>query len=142
MSKKSPMELLIEKLCSIPEPHITKVNNAIQDYLNITQGNYGRNLVQLQNIKKEKVERITKAVNSLLHPQTRKKFQRIYQQLLNDSNVMYDDTPLDQLLNYNYNLMNNFYNIRNTRKFNVTDRYERQTVAFLLGLYSVSNDLH
>ena len=121
------MELLVEKLCNIPELYITKVNNAIQDYLNITRGNYGRNLVQLQNIKKEKVEYITKAVNSLLHPQTRKKLQRIYQQLLNDSNVMYDDTHLDQILNYNYNLMNNFYNIKNTKCNYITKIIQNQS---------------
>lgn len=142
MSKDSQMELLIGKLCSIPELHITRINNAVQDYLNNTRGMYGRNLVQLQNIKKKKVECITKAVNSLLHPQTRRKLQGIYQQLLNDSNIIYDDMPLDQLLNYNYDLINNFYKIKNTKTFDVNNRDERQTVAFLLGLYNDSNYLH
>ena len=142
MSKKSPMESLIEKLCSIPEPSIIEVHNTIQDYLNIPRGTYGRDLEQLNKVKKEKVECIAKAVNSLLHPQTRRKYQGIYQQLLNDSKIMYDDIPLDQLHSYNYNLMNNFYNIKNTKKFDVTDKYERQTVVFLLGLYRDSNYLH
>lgn len=135
MSKDSQMELLIEKLCTIPEPCIIRVNNAVQDYLNNTRGMYGRNLVQLQKVKSEKAKCIAKEVNSLLHHQTRRKLQGIYQQLLNASNIMHDSMPLGQLLNYNSNLINKFYEIKNTKKFDVNNIYERQTVSFLLGLY-------
>lgn len=55
MSKDSQMEL-IERLCSIPELYITKVNNAVQDYLNNTRGMYNKMLCR--DIIREKIQKL------------------------------------------------------------------------------------